>query len=642
VEIGGEILTPRREIVSVPYAFRAADCDSLGGVSSDFYWTATNDGTGSGLDADKLDGFDAEAFSDTSHNHDDRYVHRDSLGTVGTVNAGDNPVDWTRLKGVPAGLADGVDDVGGAGDGYSLDAADGDPVDAVYVDGEGRVGIGTTSPEERLHLSGAAARILLEGSTADPEIDLAAVTDGPEDVWRVYKHGGTGALRFAQDGDRLSIAYQTGNVSIGTSSAGERLVVDGNISLSEHLKMEGAAVFSVDGTANTFLGRDAGFNNTGSSNTFVGEAAGYLNGWPMENVFVGDSTGFSNNQGFRNVFVGHSAGYSTTRGSYDTFVGARAGRANDQGHWNTFVGSDAGLGNIDGQSNTFVGADAGRANLGGSGNTYLGFAAGSANGEMNTCLGAYTDLWGGDGNVVIGYMAGLAQTISNKLLIANGPDSADVLIYGDFTTGNVGLGTEAPERKLHIKGTNPRILIEATSIAPEVNFKHTGDASSDVWAIYKEGTTEDLRFYQGGDKIAIKGGTGNVGIGSTNPGAYRLYVNGCAGGTDGWNSCSDLRFKKDIEDISGAVGKVMRLRGVSFMWRGDEYKSKDFDSRRHYGVIAQEAEEVLPEVVREGPDGEKGVAYTEIVPVLIEAIKTQQVRIDALEERIAELESSRR
>jgi hypothetical protein len=318
-----------------------------------------------------------------------------------------------------------------------------------------------------------------------------------------------------------------------------------------------------------------------------------------------------------------------------------AGAQNTSGQANTFVGSSAGYGSTGGSCNLCAGTDAGRANGMGSGNVCLGFAAGKSNngGNDNVYVGATAGYLNtaGSNNVFIGYQAGHDELGSNKLYIANGGDVSDVLIYGDFSTGNVGLGTLAPERRLHIKGTNPRILIESTSFGAEVNFKHTGDASSDVWAIYKEGTSEDLRFYQGGDKIWIQGGTGNVGLGGS-PGTNRLYVNGNACGTSGWGSCSDLRYKRDIEAVEDALKKVRALRGVSFLWRGDEYGEKNFDSGRHYGVIAQEAEAVLPEVVGEDPDGGKTVAYTEIVPVLIEAIKAQQERIEALEQRLAVLE----
>jgi len=94
------------------------------------------------------------------------------------------------------------------------------------------------------------------------------------------------------------------------------------------------------------------------------------------------------------------------------------------------------------------------------------------------------------------------------------------LLNGDATyynTGNVGIGTNSPERILHIVGVNPRILIEASSISPEINFKNTGDSASEMWSLYKDGGTDDLRFYQNGNRVTIQNSTGNVGIGTTSP-----------------------------------------------------------------------------------------------------------------------------
>ena len=113
VVVDGETLTPRRELVSSPYALFANDAHMLGNELAEDYV----------LDSD--------------------------LMTGGVINTPSNPVDWTKLKNVPAGFADGSDASGGTGDGHSLDASDGNPVDALYVDATGNVGIGLTSPAHK-------------------------------------------------------------------------------------------------------------------------------------------------------------------------------------------------------------------------------------------------------------------------------------------------------------------------------------------------------------------------------------------------------------------------------------------------------------------------------------------------------------
>jgi hypothetical protein len=280
--------------------------------------------------------------------------------------------------------------------------------------------------------------------------------------------------------------------------------------------------------------------------------------------------------------------------------------------------------------NVYLGAMAGGMGATGNSNTFIGFRAGYAN--------------EGSGNVFLGNQAADQETGSNKLYIANGPNSSNVLIYGDFATGRIGLGTLAPERKLHILGDGPRILIEATAGSPEVNFKTAGDATSEIWAIYKHGTAEELRFYQNGDRVTIQNSTGDVGIGTTDPAGYKLYVNGAAYATGGWQP-SDARLKTNLQPIQDALGKVLRLEGLSFLWRTQEYPDRGLPEGRHYGLVAQDVEQVLPEVVKKGSDGEKAVAYSELIPVLVESIKqlkaeTDELRTEnqALRERLDALE----
>jgi hypothetical protein len=102
-------------------------------------------------------------------------------------------------------------------------------------------------------------------------------------------------------------------------------------------------------------------------------------------------------------------------------------------------------------------------------------------------------------------------------------------------------------------------------------------------------------------------------------------------------SSSDISLKDNIEVIPNALDKVNAIRGVS-------YNRNDLDDNpRHVGVIAQEVEEVLPEVVEDSPDGIKQLAYGNMVALLVEAIKEQDAnykaeiaalksRLDALEE----------
>lgn len=101
---------------------------------------------------DMLDNLHASAFADSVHYHDDHYFTKEELSTPGTLNDLSNPMDWTKLKNVPTGFADTIDDVGGTGDNHALDAADGSPTDVVYVDNDGNVGIGTSTPLAQLHI----------------------------------------------------------------------------------------------------------------------------------------------------------------------------------------------------------------------------------------------------------------------------------------------------------------------------------------------------------------------------------------------------------------------------------------------------------------------------------------------------------
>jgi hypothetical protein len=208
------------------------------------------------------------------------------------------------------------------------------------------------------------------------------------------------------------------------------------------------------------------------------------------------------------------------------------------------------------------------------------------------------------------------QTYAGPIEIrTNMADPVSILPYG----GNVGIGTRDPERILHIKGVNPRILIEATSISPEVNFKNSDDPDSEIWALYKHGTTDDFRFYQNGDKVTIQNSTGNVGIGTTNPG-YKLDVNG------------------DI-NVTGNI----RKGGTAYTFPDyvfePDYKLLPLDELKRY-VFGNKH---LPNIIS-ADDVRKNNGYNmdELLTQMLEKIEEQTLYIMQLEERIARLEKQQR
>ncbi|MCI5056279.1 MAG: tail fiber domain-containing protein [Flavobacteriales bacterium] len=135
-------------------------------------------------------------------------------------------------------------------------------------------------------------------------------------------------------------------------------------------------------------------------------------------------------------------------------------------------------------------------------------------------------------------------------------------------------------------------------------------------------STGDVRFMDGATTRMIVLDNGNVGIGVTNP-TYQLQVSGRIR-TNAINETSDVRYKKNIREVENALGKVLSMRGVTYDWKSEDFPELFSDSSRQLGVIAQEMEEILPEVVHTDSEGYKSVDYSHMVAVLIEAIKDQQ------------------
>ena len=210
-------------------------------------------------------------------------------------------------------------------------------------------------------------------------------------------------------------------------------------------------------------------------------------------------------------------------------------------------------------------------------------------------------------------------------------------------SGDLGIGTNAPESKLHVSGANE---ILSTGAGAGIKFRDRASASSnDDWNWYSTGNI--ARFWRAGvgDLIAVTP-SGNVGIGNPNPND-RLNVNGnvslllSTGGST--NVCqtsatfrlatcsSSIRYKRDIDPFTPGLDLIRRLRPVAFNWIES--------GMRDMGLVAEDVAKLEPLLVTRNEKGEvEGVKYDRVGVVLINVVKQQQAEIDQLRQKVTKQE----
>lgn len=235
---------------------------------------------------------------------------------------------------------------------------------------------------------------------------------------------------------------------------------------------------------------------------------------------------------------------------------------------------------------------------------------------------------------------------SNRLILGTGNDGDDHIAL--MPGGSVGIGTTDPGYKLDVSG-NGRFtgaLYGNSGVYTNDWFRVNGSGGI-YWENHGGGwTMTDSSWMRTHNEKGVWTGAGTIANNyfdaSNTVTVHRdLTVdNGYNVNVDylwWWhsNSRSDRRLKKDIVPIDNALDRLMKLNGYFFHWKNDRGDPRN--KKRQIGVIAQEVEKVLPEVVAENQnekvDGEnvKGVEYANIVPLLIESIKTVFNRLTAHE-----------
>jgi hypothetical protein len=122
---------------------------------------------------------------------------------------------------------------------------------------------------------------------------------------------------------------------------------------------------------------------------------------------------------------------------------------------------------------------------------------------------------------------------------------------------------------------------------------------------------------------------------TSNTGYYGGFAAGRLYTDQGSLAGSDVRLKKNVKSVCGALGKITSLRGVNFQW-----KNAGDDPSEQLGLIAQEVEPVFPEIVTTGPNGMKAINYSGLVAPLVEAIKELEKKVCELTARNAEQQAA--
>jgi len=290
------------------------------------------------------------------------------------------------------------------------------------------------------------------------------------------------------------------------------------------------------------------------------------------------------------VAVGASALAANSTGLENSALGASALLHNTDGSFNVAVGDNALRGNTLGETNTAVGSHSLASNTTGNSNTALGYSAGHgiSTGSNNIVIGnqASPRLGTGSQNVAIGDFAGALASNQNFNIFLGYNAGAAVDGSNNIEIGNQGAGSDSGVIRLgdiHV---------------------HTSAYIAGVLGVTTGGSAVPV----------VIDGNGQLGTVS-----------------------SSRRYKEDIHDMADASDALMRLRPVTY-----RYKQPRADGSKplEFGLIAEEVDEVYPELVARNNTGQiETVQYYKLDAMLLNELQKQRRTIEALEARLATLEA---
>ena len=451
----------------------------------------------------------------------------------------------------------------------------------VYYTG-GNVGIGVSNPTYKLHVDGTSNPLFLggveNGSTSD---SVLTITNG---LVKKLPQNGLLTTSWGLNGNTASSSN-----FIGTTNKE-------NI----NFKANNTQAMLIDSLGNVGIGSAPVFNATAKEKLLVDVGGSQASPVSSYNGFV--VKGY--NSSYLQINVQNR--YNGTGASTDIVA-----TANNGSETNNFI--DMGI-NSGSNSGSF---------FGGANDAYL------YNRGQDLLIGTASS------NKSIQFLTGGGDETTNERMRISG-------------SGNVGIGTTNPSYKLHIvSDSNPLYLSGVqTDSSPEASLTISG-------GIVKK---TNLGWFTGGNNISSEQNfgtitnhalpiitndiermritsSGDVTIGTDTPeDGSLLTVNGGITCYDFFNN-SDRRLKKNIQNLNYGLKDLVSLQPVTYNWIDPKQTDKT-----QIGLIAQDLIPIIPELVN--GDEEKGklsVNYVGLVPVLINAIKEQQSKLDAQQKQIDEL-----
>ncbi len=668
VQIAGEPAQSRVLLASVPYALKAADAATLGGLpASAFALAGTKNAASAAVITPDVTattgapittttggfaGYLPVFTSPTTISNSTVYQNASGIGINGIPYAALDVTGRTIFRGTMvvsrAGNATSTTGYGSVplqffANGWN--STINGPVQPVMQWQAEPTGNNTASPGATLNLlynNGTVANAVETGLYFNPNgtIHFAAGQTFPGG-------GGTGTITGVTAGTALTGGGTTGNVTLNLDTTKVPLLsasntftgnqgVNGNLGVNGVVNagtVNATSGFDLSGTPfafgsqaskSVYLGFAGNSSTTGCCNTADGVNALLVNTTGFDNTGIGSNALVSNTTGTGNTATGAFALQSNTTGNENTASSSGALGSNTTGSENTASGGGSLLQNISGSDNSAFGFIALNNNTTGYSNTASGASALLANttGFNNTASGVsalYSNITGSS-NTADGANALFSNT-TGSLNIAIGKDA----LYPNTTgSDNLAIGEESGQTRdlSNITGSSNTLVGQDTALA-------TGSLANATAIGANVEVTNSNTLVLG--CIAGTNGCTNsvsVGIGTTTPDSL-LTVNGTADkpGGGSWGTYSDGRLKTVNGSFASGLDQVMQLRPIRYRYKPDNGMGIR-DADEHIGVVAQEVQRVIPEAVTENGRGYLLVNNDPIIWSMVNAIKEQQREIE--------------